>query len=262
MRAARLAFALPFRRIFSHAGCTGESPWMRQPATGPPPSVSIPSVRCRSAHRSFSRRVKSRTSASNRMADRTSSRCCISILLDQPDRIYLHSGPASRTLRQLASGIPVCVTVTQLDGLVYSRDAKYHSANYRCVMCFGRGRIFENEETKRAMFEAMTQRYFPGRTAGRDYTPAPSSHLTSTAVVEVTHRRDQRQDARRRAKGPQDGDEDAPGTCGVAGSLTTPYSITRYSARHRARSAAPRVARFQLIAAPVSARQGPLPEWY
>ena len=134
---------------------------------------------------------------------------------ERADRIYLHSGPASRTLRQLASGIPVCVTVTQLDGLVYSRDAKYHSANYRCVMCFGRGRIFEDEQEKRVMFEAMTQRYFPGRTAGRDYTPAPSSHLTSTAVVEVTI---EEISAKMRAggpKGPQDAQDDAPGTRGV-----------------------------------------------
>src|SRR5271167_3670896 len=134
---------------------------------------------------------------------------------DRPDRVYFHSGLASRTLQQLASGIPVCVTVTQLDGLVYSRDAKYHSANYRCVMCLGRGRIFEDEEAKRVMFEAMTSRYFPGRTAGRDYTPAPSSHLTSTAVVEVTI---EEISAKMRAggpKGPQDTDDSAPGTCGV-----------------------------------------------
>jgi len=77
------------------------------------------------------------------------------------------------------------VTVTQLDGLVYSRDAKYHSANYRCVMCFGRRRSFDDEQEKCVMFEAMTSRYFPGPTAGRDYTPVPSPHLASTAVVEV-----------------------------------------------------------------------------
>ena len=134
---------------------------------------------------------------------------------DRPDRMYLHSGPASRTLQQLASGIPVCITVTQLDGLVYSRDAKYHSANYRCVMCFGRGRIFEDEEAKREMFEAMTSRYFPGRTAGRDYTPAPSSHLTSTEVVEVIIEQTSAKMREGGPKGPQDADPNAPGTCGV-----------------------------------------------
>ena len=135
---------------------------------------------------------------------------------DRPDRIYLHGGLSSRMLQQLAGGIPVCVTVTQLDGLVYSRDAKYHSANYRCVMCFGRGRIFEDEEAKRVMFEAMTQRYFPGRTAGRDYTAAPSSHLATTAVVEVIIEEISAKMREGGPKGPQDADDNAPGTCGVA----------------------------------------------
>jgi len=132
-----------------------------------------------------------------------------------PDRIYLHSGFASRTLMRLAEGIPVCVTVTMLDGLVYSRDAKYHSANYRSVMCFGRGRVVEDEQVKRAMFEAMTTRYFPGRTAGRDYTPAPSSHLTTTAVVEVVTEEISAKMREGGPKGPQDAKDDAPGTCGV-----------------------------------------------
>lgn len=135
---------------------------------------------------------------------------------DQPDRIYLHGGLTSRILQQLAEGVPVCVTVTELDGLVYSRDAKYHSANYRSVMCFGRGRIFEDEAAKRVMFEAMTQRYFPGREAGRDYTPAPPSHLTTTAVVEVAIEQHSAKMREGGPKGPRDNDPTAPGTCGVA----------------------------------------------
>jgi len=133
-----------------------------------------------------------------------------------PDRLYLHSSFASRTLLRLAEGIPVCVTVTMLDGLVYSRDAKYHSANYRSVMCFGPGRIVEDEQVKRAMFETMTTRYFPGRTAGRDYTPAPSSHLTSTEVVEVVIEQVSAKMREGGPKGPQDADPNAPGTCGIA----------------------------------------------
>ena len=86
----------------------------------------------------------------------------------RPDRLYIHGGTSSRMLDALAAGIPVCATVTQLDGLVYSRDAKYHSANYRSVMCFGSGRLLEDEDEKRQIFEEMTLRYFPGRTAGRD----------------------------------------------------------------------------------------------
>ena len=134
---------------------------------------------------------------------------------ERPDRIYLHGGLTSRMLQELEKGIPVCVTVTMLDGLVYSRDAKYHSANYRSVMCFGRARIVEDEQVKRVMFEEMTARYFPGRSAGRDYTPAPTSHLTTTAVVEVIIEEITAKMREGGPKGPQDGDEDAPGTCGI-----------------------------------------------
>ena len=134
----------------------------------------------------------------------------------QPDRLYLHGGLSSRMLDELAKGIPVCVTVTELDGLVYSRDAKYHSANYRCVMCFGRGRVVDDEAVKRVMFETMTQRYFPGRTAGRDYTPAPSSHLAGTAVVEVVIEQTSAKMREGGPKGPQDADPNAPGSRGIA----------------------------------------------
>lgn len=133
----------------------------------------------------------------------------------EPDRIYLHGGLSSRMLKELATGIPVCVTVTEIDGLVYSRDAKYHSANYRCVMCFGRGHIIEDEGIKRTIFEAMTLRYFPRRTVGRDYTAAPSAHLTGTAVIEVTIDQTSAKMREGGPKGPHDTDPNAPGTCGV-----------------------------------------------
>src|SRR5271157_813416 len=104
---------------------------------------------------------------------------------ERPDRLYLHGGLSSRAMKHLASGVPLCAAVTQLDGLVYSRDAKYHSANYRCVMCFGRGRLMEDEHLKRTMFEEMTLRYFPGRTAGPDYVPATVIDLKTTSVIEL-----------------------------------------------------------------------------
>ena len=134
---------------------------------------------------------------------------------DRPDRLYLHGGPASRAMKVLASGAPVCVTVTQLDGLVYSRDAKYHSANYRCVMCFGRGRLMEDGAEKRAMFEAMTSRYIPGRTAGRDYAPATEPQLATTAVIEVLIEEMSAKMREGGARGPNDEAEEGFGTRGV-----------------------------------------------
>ncbi len=133
----------------------------------------------------------------------------------RPDRLFLHGGRSSRMVNHLASGIPVCVTITELDGLVYSRDAKYHSANYRSVMCFGRARMLEDEAEKRAIFEEMTLRYFPGRTAGQDYNPAPPAHLATTALLEVLIEETSAKMREGGPKGPNDADDEAFGTRGV-----------------------------------------------
>jgi nitroimidazol reductase NimA-like FMN-containing flavoprotein (pyridoxamine 5'-phosphate oxidase superfamily) len=130
-------------------------------------------------------------------------------------RLYVHGGPNSRALLHLATGAEVCVTVTELDGLVYSRTARYHSVNYRSVVCFGRGRRIEDRELKEAVLAEMIERYFPGRTAGRDYLPPPAAHLDSTILIEVVI---DEQSAKRRTggpKGPTDSDPDAFGTAGV-----------------------------------------------
>jgi len=129
--------------------------------------------------------------------------------------LFVHGGLTSRLIHHLASGMPLCATVTELDGLVYSRDAKYHSANYRCVMCFGHARLVDDDAVKQAVFQAMTCRYFPGRTPGRDYTAAPQAHLDATPLLEIVI---EQMSAKMRAggpKGPRDADESAGGTCGV-----------------------------------------------
>lgn len=118
---------------------------------------------------------------------------------DRPDRLYLHGGRSSRMLEQLAKGIPVCITVTELDGLVYSRDAKYHSANYRSVMCFGRGHIFQDEAAKRVI---------RGDDAALFSWSNCRSRLHARSVVapdfncggRSSYRADQCQDARRRSQ--------------------------------------------------------------
>src|SRR5215467_2571627 len=53
------------------------------------------------------------------------------------DQLYIHSSAASRMLRRLNEGIPMCVTVTLLDGLVLARSIFNHSMNYRSVVILG-----------------------------------------------------------------------------------------------------------------------------
>jgi nitroimidazol reductase NimA-like FMN-containing flavoprotein (pyridoxamine 5'-phosphate oxidase superfamily) len=133
----------------------------------------------------------------------------------RPDRLYLHGSPASRALGHLASGVPVSIAVTLLDGLVSSRTAPHHSMNYRSVILFGTARQVTDASEKARVFEQMIGRYFPGRTPGREYQAATAEQLSATAVVEV---RIQEMSAKLRAGGPNgplDGDAAAPGTCGV-----------------------------------------------
>jgi nitroimidazol reductase NimA-like FMN-containing flavoprotein (pyridoxamine 5'-phosphate oxidase superfamily) len=83
-----------------------------------------------------------------------------------PTTLYLHGSTQSRTLQDAASGMPLCIAVTLLDGLVYSRSAKFHSMNYRSVVCFGTGRLVDDARRKAAVFEAMVSRYFRNRRPG------------------------------------------------------------------------------------------------
>jgi len=50
------------------------------------------------------------------------------------NKVYWHGSAASRMLRHQASGAPLCLTVSHLDGFVLARSGFHHSVNYRSVM--------------------------------------------------------------------------------------------------------------------------------
>src|SRR5262245_65146687 len=56
------------------------------------------------------------------------------------DRLYVHGSAASRMLKTVQEGVPVCLTVTLVDGLVLARSAFYHSMNYCSVVVLGEAR--------------------------------------------------------------------------------------------------------------------------
>lgn len=126
--------------------------------------------------------------------------------------LYVHGAPAGRAVASLRAGTPVCVEVTLLDGLVASRDAKSHSLNYRSVMVYGTPVAVTSFAEKRIVFEHMTARYFPERTAGRDYIPASDNDFRGVELLAI--RADERSAKRRTGPslGAHDADDDAPGT--------------------------------------------------
>jgi uncharacterized protein len=133
----------------------------------------------------------------------------------RPDLIYLHGATESRAMLHIAAGNPLCISVTLLDGLVYSRAADGHSINYRSVVCFGHGVSIMPDAEKEAFFAAMTGRYFPQRQLGRDYALPSTAKLHDTLVVAVQI---EEMSAKARQGGPtspNDSDPDAPGSSGV-----------------------------------------------
>jgi nitroimidazol reductase NimA-like FMN-containing flavoprotein (pyridoxamine 5'-phosphate oxidase superfamily) len=79
------------------------------------------------------------------------------------DHIYLHGSAASRTLRALAGGIRVCVTVTLVDGIVLARSAFNHSFNYRSVVILGVAIPVSDPDEKTRALTCFTNKLIPGR---------------------------------------------------------------------------------------------------
>lgn len=99
------------------------------------------------------------------------------------DRLLVHGSPASRMLRTLQSGVPMCVTVTLVDGLVLAKSAFHHSVNYRSVVVFGTARAITDADEKRRAFDTIVEHIVPGRTA--DARGATDAELKGTLVLEV-----------------------------------------------------------------------------
>jgi nitroimidazol reductase NimA-like FMN-containing flavoprotein (pyridoxamine 5'-phosphate oxidase superfamily) len=98
------------------------------------------------------------------------------------DRLLLHGSRASRMMKTLASGAPVCVTVTLLDGIVLARSAFHHSINYRSVIVHGQAQPIPEGETN-AVLLAYMERILPGRW---DAVRQPNAkELAGTLAVEL-----------------------------------------------------------------------------
>src|SRR5712691_3479570 len=79
--------------------------------------------------------------------------------------LYLHGSAASRMLRNLDKGIPVCVTVTLLEGLVLARSIFNHSMNYRSVVVLGTAVAVLDAKEKLDALESLSEHIVPGRWA-------------------------------------------------------------------------------------------------
>ncbi|MFL6108351.1 MAG: pyridoxamine 5'-phosphate oxidase family protein [Marmoricola sp.] len=96
------------------------------------------------------------------------------------DRLLLHGSTGSRMMRELAAGVPVCVTVTLLDGMVLARSAFESSMHYRSAVVFGSASpVADKVEALRVMSEA----WMPGR--WETLRPPTAKELAATSVLEL-----------------------------------------------------------------------------
>ncbi|MGI5522753.1 bifunctional pyridoxamine 5'-phosphate oxidase family protein/GNAT family N-acetyltransferase [Micromonospora sp. CA-259024] len=98
------------------------------------------------------------------------------------DTLYLHGSTGSRPLLAArGDGLPVCVAVTLLDGLVYARSQFHHSANYRSVVAHGTAHLVTDEREKTAMLTALVEKVGSGRST--ETRPPSRRELAETAVL-------------------------------------------------------------------------------
>lgn len=100
------------------------------------------------------------------------------------ETIYLHGARAARFAMAMAPGLPVCVTVTLVDGIVVARSAFHSSMNYRSVVVHGRAVLVTDAAEAERALAAITDHVLPGRWA--EARPMIPKEAKATSVLRVT----------------------------------------------------------------------------
>ena len=99
------------------------------------------------------------------------------------DKLYLHGSTASRLMKTLGSGTPFCLSVTLLDGIVFSPTATGHSVNYRSVVVMGKAELVEDPAAKLEAMRDFVEYVLRGRWA--TVRPPSEQELRGTMVLAV-----------------------------------------------------------------------------
>ena len=99
------------------------------------------------------------------------------------DELFLHGSTASRLMKTLGSGAPFCLSVTLLDGIVFSPTATGHSVNYRSVVVMGKAESIEDPAAKLAAMRDFVEYVLRGRWAS--VRPPSEQELKGTMVLAV-----------------------------------------------------------------------------
>jgi nitroimidazol reductase NimA-like FMN-containing flavoprotein (pyridoxamine 5'-phosphate oxidase superfamily) len=120
------------------------------------------------------------------------------------EKLYIHGSVGSFYMRELAEKkLPVCISVTLIDGLVLARSAFHHSVNYRSVVLFSEARKVDDQDELYRSLEVFTDKMQPGRWADirkSDTGEWKATMVLSFGITEVS--------AKVRVGPPKDDDED------------------------------------------------------
>ena len=100
------------------------------------------------------------------------------------EKLYMHGSAASRMLGHLEAGVPACVSVTVVDGLVLARSAFHHSMNYRSVVAFGTARKIDDPQEKTIALRVISDHLIAGR--WDDVRQPNEKELKATSVLEFS----------------------------------------------------------------------------
>ena len=97
--------------------------------------------------------------------------------------LYIHGSAASRMLRQMKESVPVCITVTLIDGLVLARSVFNHSMNYRSVVILGEATLVDEPAEKLEALRLLSEHILPGR--WEDSRKPNERELKTTSVLRL-----------------------------------------------------------------------------
>ncbi len=100
-------------------------------------------------------------------------------------RVLFHGSTGSRLFRGLAQGVPTCLSVTLIDGMVLARSTFESSMNYRSVMVLGSCTLLAGEE-KLAALEHITEHLLPGRWAEARHPSKKEAAATTVLALPLT----------------------------------------------------------------------------
>jgi uncharacterized protein len=98
------------------------------------------------------------------------------------DRVLVHGSTGSGWMRRIAEGRPVCLTVTDLSGIIVARSAFENSLRYRSAVLFGAFTRLADSDVPRAL-DIFTEHLIPGRT--REVRPNHRRELAATMVLSM-----------------------------------------------------------------------------